>query len=1010
MDCNGNNISENPFLKQDNAGKRLIRRRPIIIRDTDTKKSDTGFKMRNSSDVEGSLESPNNAHAHAFLAHLIAPPCFVGRKTQVLNCKCFNMNLRRHSLYLPDFWKPSDYAPSEYQNLDYPREPPPVSRRLGAAYVRSYSQRPDSTLKRRIARTQSERKPGNDNGYRPQRTGFEIPRIPEPLQKEVIYTNLPGSDHNLKWSMSLERKRSFNHHLPSEYENLSQFSYRPEHKSCSDLTQPFEMYKPTTISFSYHNLSQDLEYGPGIVEKLRAKFSKLSGAQKQQQQEKNVQAKKYSSCDDLLSESDAVNNVLKSNHAPVELQRRTSRSISDMLENEEIGTKPFAPRNVKLNEEEEAKSISQLRRRFEKNGEQVTKMRFARDPVQLITKFQPDHVDPWRSNTELNRTPITLTNSTFISHKPPPVQRPIEVQSQAQHHKTSNVLKILNDADSNQGEPEFVQIARRLRRFQPEHTHDTPPSPATNAHIVINNNIHKPTSLPPTPTQTAPVRPATLSMWQRRQPEVPQFSDAAKIIRENCDIAVLPPDPHSARVSKQPIPSIGSDISSSSGSSISGRSNTPSDASPPPEEPKSNVLETYAQFRKTIVDISSDRTSAVNSVKYDNPSPAIKSPITTNNLWKPTINSPSSMSSESSTVSSPAVSAAATASKLPFISRKVDDVGVKSMITSNVVSISVKAPVSNWIHSNYDKPEDTPTTPTTSESMRSTAPLKPPLTYSPSYTTTSLNSVSLSSKYVEEKSKTTSSHQQQQQQQPINSSLNGLLSPREKPYGDDVTILKSEPTNESQKLAEPTATNIIAHQDDSDTNSDGDSNDGNGSYDITPMRPNSLVFTRLANEEEMGGDGNVISRSLLSLVAEEDLPDFLVALNEKPIRYVVVEETEKPSTSSILRSRDVQKVEKAPKGTTRIRFCTENPMAYAYLDEYTATRSLSWDDGTVIEYSYFKDLEAAEEAALSHNDPTLALIEQWEQQIANDNIRPLTHDLAFSDSRIEPTTAVSSVY
>ncbi|ULT81744.1 hypothetical protein L3Y34_011606 [Caenorhabditis briggsae] len=814
MDCNGNNISENPFLKQDNAGKRLIRRRPIIIRDTDTKKSDTGFKMRNSSDVEGSLESPNN----------------------------------------------------------------------------------------------------------------------------------------------------------------------------------------------------DLEYGPGIVEKLRAKFSKLSGAQKQQQQEKNVQAKKYSSCDDLLSESDAVNNVLKSNHAPVELQRRTSRSISDMLENEEIGTKPFAPRNVKLNEEEEAKSISQLRRRFEKNGEQVTKMRFARDPVQLITKFQPDHVDPWRSNTELNRTPITLTNSTFISHKPPPVQRPIEVQSQAQHHKTSNVLKILNDADSNQGEPEFVQIARRLRRFQPEHTHDTPPSPATNAHIVINNNIHKPTSLPPTPTQTAPVRPATLSMWQRRQPEVPQFSDAAKIIRENCDIAVLPPDPHSARVSKQPIPSIGSDISSSSGSSISGRSNTPSDASPPPEEPKSNVLETYAQFRKTIVDISSDRTSAVNSVKYDNPSPAIKSPITTNNLWKPTINSPSSMSSESSTVSSPAVSAAATASKLPFISRKVDDVGVKSMITSNVVSISVKAPVSNWIHSNYDKPEDTPTTPTTSESMRSTAPLKPPLTYSPSYTTTSLNSVSLSSKYVEEKSKTTSSHQQQQQQQPINSSLNGLLSPREKPYGDDVTILKSEPTNESQKLAEPTATNIIAHQDDSDTNSDGDSNDGNGSYDITPMRPNSLVFTRLANEEEMGGDGNVISRSLLSLVAEEDLPDFLVALNEKPIRYVVVEETEKPSTSSILRSRDVQKVEKAPKGTTRIRFCTENPMAYAYLDEYTATRSLSWDDGTVIEYSYFKDLEAAEEAALSHNDPTLALIEQWEQQIANDNIRPLTHDLAFSDSRIEPTTAVSSVY
>ena len=94
--------------------------------------------------------------------------------------------------------------------------------------------------------------------------------------------------------------------------------------------------------------------------------------------------------------------------------------------------------------------------------------------------------------------------------------------------------------------------------------------------------------------------------------------------------------------------------------------------------------------------------AAVNSVfKYDNPPPpppsqAIKSPIT-NNLWKPTINSPS-MSSES-TVSSP------TASKLPFLSRKVDDVGAKSMITSstaNVVSISVKAPVSNRIYSNCE--------------------------------------------------------------------------------------------------------------------------------------------------------------------------------------------------------------------------------------------------------------------------------------------------------------------
>lgn len=66
-------------------------------------------------------------------------------------------------------------------------------------------------------------------------------------------------------------------------------------------------------------------------------------------------------------------------------------------------------------------------------------------------------------------------------------------------------------------------------------------------------------------------------------------------------------------------------------------------------------------------------------------------------------------------------------------------------------------------------------------------------------------------------------------------------------------------------------------------------------------------------------------------------------------------------------------------------------MAYAYFDEITATRSLQWDDGTIIAYSYFKDLEAQEEAAaLQHNDPTLALIEQWEQQIANDNSKQIS--------------------
>lgn len=71
-------------------------------------------------------------------------------------------------------------------------------------------------------------------------------------------------------------------------------------------------------------------------------------------------------------------------------------------------------------------------------------MRFARDPAQLISRFQPDHLDQWRSNTELNKTPVTHTTSAFIAHsnKPTPVLKPVEVQTQTQH-KTANVLKVM---------------------------------------------------------------------------------------------------------------------------------------------------------------------------------------------------------------------------------------------------------------------------------------------------------------------------------------------------------------------------------------------------------------------------------------------------------------------------------------------------------------------------------------------------------------------------------------
>ncbi|CAI5455402.1 unnamed protein product [Caenorhabditis angaria] len=380
----------------------------------------------------------------------------------------------------------------------------------------------------------------------------------------------------------------------------------------------------------------DLEYGPGIVEKLRAKFSRFSGTNPQQQHHTEIEVrqtvnKRFSSFEDLLADnnSDSKQNSMKSQ--PLEYTRRASRSISDMVGNEEH-EKPMIPVKPvsipKSEEQDEVRSITQLRRRFEKNGDQAAKMRFARDPVELITKVNPSYVAP------------------KYNPQPKPVTKPV-----------SNILKILNDAESTPSEPEFVQIARRLRRFQPEVHESAPPTQiGSQKKLEFESNVKVP---PPTPVENTrvPVK------WHRRQPEMPNLTESAKVIRESCDIvSVLPPDPHSARVSKQPIPPITPELS---------RSTVSIESSPPPEEPKPTVSEQLSTFRKTVVDISSDKNSIANSVfKYEAPP---TKPSFNNNFWKTDDQE-----------------------KITFFGRKIEDIGSKSIITSpnspNVVSITVKGP------------------------------------------------------------------------------------------------------------------------------------------------------------------------------------------------------------------------------------------------------------------------------------------------------------------------------
>ncbi|CAB3400177.1 unnamed protein product [Caenorhabditis bovis] len=681
------------------------------------------------------------------------------------------------------------------------------------------------------------------------------------------------------------------------------FRRRPIVIRDSDAKRTDTGFKMKDSSGFESNGVSDFEYGPGIVEKLRARFARLSAAQKvdnQTSQTKNN--KKYSSCDNLLSDEES-GPTHPSNRT--ELSRKTSRSISDMISNTDSEHANVHKQHPIEEEKTETTSISSLRQRFEKNGALMSSMRFARDPIKLVSKAYPDQPDrvPLATSAQILKPPVPA-HSNFLNGI-----KKNSSENSFNRNKTSNVLKILNDAEPT-AEPEFVQIARRLRRFQPE-IHEKPIMNQSNVsenHQQVQNKSNDELD------QSFP-------KWHRRQPEVTKLTSNAKIIRDACDIsAALPTDPHSARTTKRPIPTIKNDITTK----------PTLQSSPPPEEPKPTT--TLLTSIRRAPEIPIERNSIVNSVfKYDNP--PLKS------AWN-------SMDS---------------ANKVALPRRKIEDVGPKSVIASqtspmpNIVSITVKGPVSTRTFK-YDKESED----------ASLSSRKLPTTYSPSY-----SSVSLSTKYAEEKAKSP--------QQQMSSSLNGLLSPREKPYGDDVTLLKSDESDES-------------------SSSDDDSHNGNGLYEVTPLRPNSLPFTRLANEDEIGGDGNLITRSLISLVAEEDLPDFLVALHEKPVNYTFVEESEKPSTSSILRVKDAKKEEKS-KNSPRIRFCTETPMAYAYLDECTAVRSLQWDNGEIVEYSYFKELEERE---AMQNDRGFSFIQQWEEQIIKETESTGLHsDPSFTEALIE---------
>ncbi|VDM55248.1 unnamed protein product [Angiostrongylus costaricensis] len=157
-------------------------------------------------------------------------------------------------------------------------------------------------------------------------------------------------------------------------------------------------------------------------------------------------------------------------------------------------------------------------------------------------------------------------------------------------------------------------------------------------------------------------------------------------------------------------------------------------------------------------------------------------------------------------------------------------------------------------------------------------------------------------------------------------------------YGKQEAIVSSTSTlpnpnvdlcPESTKPFSPESTELI-----SSNNKEGENTHTN-EFDLLDLEKHIIA-----------GDGNPISRSLLSLVMEEDIPDFMEAVNEN---------------------------------VTSIRFEETEPKVYTYLDEMSAKVNKEWVEGVHVDYETYQNIIAAEVEEYKKN---IAELQKWRESIA----------------------------
>ncbi|KAK0404823.1 hypothetical protein QR680_017651 [Steinernema hermaphroditum] len=129
----------------------------------------------------------------------------------------------------------------------------------------------------------------------------------------------------------------------------------------------------------------------------------------------------------------------------------------------------------------------------------------------------------------------------------------------------------------------------------------------------------------------------------------------------------------------------------------------------------------------------------------------------------------------------------------------------------------------------------------------------------------------------------------------------------------------------------------------------------------------------------LAGDGNPVRHSLVNLVLEEDLPMLMEAMSEEcNVCFEDYNDSTTASTSSIIHAPSERRERRRQRNVDRISFVNEPPRVFSYLDEKSCEEEGLWLEGNPITYQdYQKMVDEATETQLQAQME----LQRWQQSL-----------------------------